>query len=223
MAANTIKGVKNYGVFCYMKHFVLYEAESNRDGMYTWVTEQALREIYLKPFYLAINEGGLTGLMTSYGRVGAVWSGGSTALLTGLLTDEWGFKGAVLTDYSYHHQYMNADNMIQAGGNLFMDGWSNNGSYDFFNSDDAPFVQKLREVTKDVVYMFLNAEYTRQNPVESGNVQPAVTATPGFPWWIPVLVAVDVVAVAGCAFWIYWAFFHKKAKKEDESGETKTA
>ncbi len=219
MAANTIKGLKNAGVFCYMKHFVLYEAESNRDGMYTWLTEQALREIYLEPFHIAINEGGLTGLMSSYGRVGAVWSGGSSALLTGLLRDEWDFKGAVITDYSDHHQYMDGDLMIVAGGDLFMDGWADNGSYDYFGNNPAPFVDKLRLATKHIVYMFLNAEYTRLHPVESSVIQETYITTPRFPWWIPVLVAVDVIAVGGCGFWAFTLIKGDKKKKQAEEAE----
>ncbi len=49
------------------------------------------------------------GLMSSYNRIGAVWAGGSEALLTGILRDEWGFDGAVITDYCDHHSYMNGD------------------------------------------------------------------------------------------------------------------
>ena len=112
------------GVYCYVKHLICNDQESGiyRDGVYTWMTEQALRETYLKPFQMIVQENGATGLMSSYNRLGAVWAGGSKGLLTGILREEWGFKGAVITDYSDHHRYMNGDQALAAGGNP-VDGW----------------------------------------------------------------------------------------------------
>ena len=82
--------------------------------------EQALREVYLKPFRILVEDYGATGLMTSYNRIGAVWAGGSEALLTGILRDEWGFKGTVVTDFSDHAEYMNGGQMLRAGGDIWM-------------------------------------------------------------------------------------------------------
>lgn len=171
MCANAVEGAKYAGVFCYLKHLALYETESFRDGMYTWLTEQAFREIYLKPFEISIkhkdrygidkNGSGSTAIMTSYGRAGAVWTGGSVALLSdeGVLRGEWGFTGATLTDYADYHQFMNGDQMVRAGGDLWMDGYLSNGSFDSTTdiNNDAAFQQALRRATKNVVYMWLNA------------------------------------------------------------------
>ena len=120
IAAGVSKGSLQTGTYLYAKHMIGYDQESYRDGLYCWMTEQTLRDVYLKPFKLAIDKGGLTGGMTAYGRIGAVWSGGSEALLTDLLRDEWGFNGAVLTDYADHHNFMNGDQMIRAGGDLWI-------------------------------------------------------------------------------------------------------
>ncbi|MCD8012309.1 MAG: hypothetical protein LUG99_03920 [Lachnospiraceae bacterium] len=119
------------GGYCYTKHFVCNEQESGvyRDGVYTWMTEQTLRELYREAFRIAVEEYGATGIMTSYNRLGTVWSGGNGALLTGILREEWNFQGAVITDYSDHHTYMNGDQAIHAGGDLWMDGYGGSLSF----------------------------------------------------------------------------------------------
>ncbi len=219
MCANTIAAAKNKGVFCYLKHLCLYESESGRDGMYTWLTEQALREIYIRPFEIAVKEGGATGIMTSYGRIGAVWTGGSEALLTEVVRNEWGFKGAFLTDYSDHNAYMNADQMVRAGGNLWMCSWNNTGTFQSgFNTTSNAFNNALRSAAKGILYMWSNAVWTNADynaKVASGEISGTITVpvTPelNFRWYIPVLVAVDVVAVAGCGLWLFFAFRRKKA------------
>lgn len=223
MCSQVVSAAKNKGVFCWLKHLCLYETESGRDGMYTWVTEQALREIYLKPFELAIKEGGSSAIMTSYGRIGAVWTGGSEALLNEVVTDEWGFQGAFLTDYSDHVNFMDADAMIRAGGDLFMR--VGGGSFDYEQESNA-FNQALRSSTKDLVYMWLNALATNaqyNQDIKDGKIQDAIV-TPGgvvygFRWYIPVLVAVDVIAVVGCGAWIFLSF--KKKSPKDQQPETK--
>ena len=83
----------------YIKHFAVNDQETHRNGVCTWLTEQALRELYLKPFETAVKDGGTLGVMSSFNRIGTRWTGGSYALITGVLRDEWGFKGAVLTDH----------------------------------------------------------------------------------------------------------------------------
>lgn len=217
MCAKVVTAAKNKGVFCYLKHICLYETESGRDGMYTWLTEQALRELYLKPFELAVREGGSTAIMTSYGRIGAVWTGGSEALLQEVVTEEWGFKGAFLTDYSDHVNFMDADAMIRAGGDLFMR--VGGGSFDYETSSNA-FNNALRSSTKDLVYMWLNALATNDdynNKILNGeiddNVVIAESPELNFRWYIPVLVVADVAALAGCGVWLFLAL-RKKSEQQ---------
>ena len=215
MCANFVKAAKNKGVFCYLKHICLYETESGRDGMYTWLTEQALRELYLRPFEITVKEGGSTAIMTSYGRIGAVWTGGSNALLNEVVTDEWGFRGAFITDYSDHTNFMDPDAMIRAGGDLFMR-WGG-GSFDYETTSNA-FNNALRSATKDVVYMWLNALATNaeyNDKIASGEIVDEIVI-PGSPelnfrWYIPVLIAIDVVALGGCGVWLFFTFRKKKA------------
>ncbi len=154
--AETISGSNETGTFCYLKHLICNEMDSYRDSLYTWLTEQTLRELYLEPFRIAVEHGGCSGIMSSYNRLGAVWSGGSHALLTTVLRGEWGFHGSVITDYSDHHKYMNADQMIRAGGSIFMDGVFADGNF-AFDTSSKNFDLQLRRATKDIIYIWLNA------------------------------------------------------------------
>ena len=90
MCGAAVSGSMDMGVYCYVKHLICNDQESGiyRDGVYTWMTEQALRETYLKPFQMIVQDNGATGLMSSYNRIGAVWAGGSKGLLTSILRDE---------------------------------------------------------------------------------------------------------------------------------------
>ncbi|MGN0055440.1 MAG: glycoside hydrolase family 3 N-terminal domain-containing protein [Atopobiaceae bacterium] len=170
MASQTQLGSRQAGTYCYMKHMILNEQDSYRDSLYTWLTEQSLRELYLRPFKIAVEQGGATGIMSSYNRIGAVWAGGSSALLTSILRGEWGFEGAVITDYCDHQQYMNADQALLAGGDLYMDGVFRNGTFKG-TADSITYRVALRRATKDVLYMWLNARAT--------NLQYNASATQG--------------------------------------------
>ncbi len=102
MSAAVTRGAQSKGLVVTVKHFAANEQETNRqsNGLYTWVNEQALREIYLEPFEISVKEGGAKGIMSAYNRIGAQWCGGSKALITDLLRNEWGFDGFVITDAS---------------------------------------------------------------------------------------------------------------------------
>lgn len=120
-AANVIKSLQHHKIVPYIKHFALNERETNaRNQLFTWCSEQAMREIYLRPFELAIREGCSLGVMSSFNYIGHTWAGGSKALLTDLLREEWGFEGAVVTDACLY-PYMDVGQMVWAGGNLSLD------------------------------------------------------------------------------------------------------
>ena len=192
MAAKTVEGSLDAGTYCYMKHLICYEQDSMRDSLYTWMTEQTLREIYLTPFEIAIEEGGLTGIMTSYNRLGAVWAGGSKALMTDVMRDEFGFKGCIITDYSDHQDFMIMDQALRAGGDLWMDGFVMG---DFtYETESNSFKQELRRACKNILYMWTNAGYESQieRPVETEQVS-LVT-------WIQI--GWDVFAIIMFALWI---------------------
>lgn len=217
MCGKTVEGSKQAGIYMYVKHFICNDGESGmyRDAVYTWMTEQALREIYLKPFQMLVEDYGATALMSSYNRIGAVWAGGSEALLTSILRDEWGFHGAVVTDYSDHQNYMNGDQSLRAGGSLWMDGWLSNGAF-FCETSSNTYMQQLRRAAKNVIYMYLNARAVNQDyaqTVDASILKPATI--PNFAWWKCVLGAVDVVVVLLFALSVRAVAKDKKRKGEN--------
>ncbi len=102
MSAAVTRGAQSKGIVVTVKHFAANEQETNRqsNGLYTWLNEQSLREIYLEPFEISVKEGKAKGIMSAYNRIGAEWCGGSKTLITDLLRNEWGFDGFVITDAS---------------------------------------------------------------------------------------------------------------------------
>ncbi|MCD7818278.1 MAG: glycoside hydrolase family 3 C-terminal domain-containing protein [Lachnospiraceae bacterium] len=191
-ASMVVKGARNTGIYTFAKHFVACDQEAARDGVYVWMTEQALRENYLSPFRMLIEEAGCTGIMSSYNRLGAVWTGGSEALLTCVLREEWGFQGAVITDYADHQTYMNADQMLRAGGDLWMDGWLGNGSFMYETSSNS-YQQALRRAAKNVTYMYLEAADTaRQYREETGESVYSTEVQEGLNVWRLALAGFDV-------------------------------
>lgn len=215
LCGSTVKGAKESGIYCYIKHFICNDGESYiyRDSVYTWMSEQALREVYLEPFRIVIENYGATGLMSSYNRIGAVWAGGSTALLTGILRNEWGFQGAVITDYSDHHDYMNGDQMLRAGGDLWMDGFGGSLKYE---TQSNSYQQALRGASKHIIYMYLNARAENIDYAKaSGNAdtqRPLVTS--GTPLWKTLVMCVNIVVgvLFALALWrMIWAVRRKIA------------
>ena len=101
ICARIVAGATEKGVYCYFKHFAVNDQEKGREGVSTFVSEQALREIYLKPFQMAMQEGKATGVMSSYNRLGLMETAASYPLLTEVTREEWGFKGAVLSDMTH--------------------------------------------------------------------------------------------------------------------------
>lgn len=121
IAANVVRGVQSHHVNVFIKHFALNERETNaRSQLFTWCGEQAMREIYFKPFELSVKEGGALGVMSSFNYIGHTWAGGNPALLTDLLVKEWGFQGCVVTDACLY-PHMDVMQMVYAGGDLVLD------------------------------------------------------------------------------------------------------
>lgn len=203
MAAKTVEGSLDAGTYCYMKHLICYEQDSMRDSLYTWMTEQALREIYLEPFQIAIKEGGLSGIMTSYNRLGAVWAGGSKALMTDVIRDEFGFQGCIITDYSDHQNFMIMDQALRAGGDLWMDGFVMG---DFaYETESNSFKQELRRACKNILYMWTNAGY------ECQIVRPVETKQVSLVTWIQI--GWDLFAAVIIFLWVKGIFLTRSHKK----------
>ncbi len=206
MLAEQVRGLTNTGKYCYLKHLVLYETEHERDSMYTWCTEQALREIYLKPFKKAIQDGGCVGIMSSYNRLGNVWTGGSEALIQGVIRNELGFCGTVVTDYvdNWSTEFMSIEDAVRAGGDINLGQRTNILDTGF---DDSNRIQnQAKEVCHHVLYMFLspiaaNAEYNENDDVEQITVG---TVIEPWEWWKLAVVDLDILVGVVCLYWLYF-------------------
>lgn len=235
VASLEIKGAAEKGVYSTIKHFALNDQENHRgdggieQGCATWSNEQAIREIYVKPFDICMHVGtvdenyveqGADGsysmattkvdacqaIMSAFNRVGATWAGGNYALLTGLARNEWGFNGWIVTDSANSAApYMDSSQMIRAGGDSRLRSNENNYQYDENNSAEYHYA---REAIHHLLYVTANSKAMEG-------------AMPGSAY-VPGLQAVDKVrigvtaggaAVIALVFWTGWRN-HKKRVAE---------
>lgn len=170
MGAAEVQGIQSRGVLPTVKHFVANEQETHRSigGDLSWLSEQALREIYLKPFEYTVKLGETRGIMTSFNRIGTRWTGGDYRLLTEILRNEWGFNGLVICDFNTIPQYMIPRMMFYAGGSLDLATQQSAMWTDCDTSDAGDAIVLMRAV-KDVMYALvnsnaMNAEVISYNP-----------------------------------------------------------
>lgn len=214
LAAATIDGAKSGNLYCYLKHFILSEEGDNPKGTETWLTEQTLREQYMKPFEIGVKRGA-NAIMSSFSRLGCVWSGANYDLLTSILRDEWGFKGSVVTDWSSGDDIMNTQKGVLAGNDLWLNPMTNNGKP--LNVNDATQMYCAKNAVKNNLITYLSTYvYSRDysddnNPykVESG----IKTASEVSEWWIPTLISIQVVIGLGCIATGLLYFLPKKKKE----------
>ena len=157
MASNAILGAAESGVYSFMKHFALNDQETNRNNMVcTWSNEQAMREIYLKPFELSVKEGECDAVMSAFNYIGYRWAGATPQLLKTVLRDEWGFVGMVLTDYFGGYGYMDADIAIRNGNDFCLTPQATNEST-VTDQTSATSVQAMRQASKNILYTAANS------------------------------------------------------------------
>ncbi len=156
-AAYELIGAWEYGVYGYVKHFALNDQESNRCAMIcTWCNEQAMREIYLKPFEIAVKDGDAKAVMSSFNYIGNRWAGGTSELCQTVLRDEWGFEGMVLTDYFGVYGYMSADQAIRNGTDMILVAYST-ATNDMQFTETAGAQQALRQAVHRILYVTVNS------------------------------------------------------------------
>lgn len=146
-----------------MKHFAMNDQETNRLNMLcTWANEQSIREIYLRPFAMSVKEGGAQAAMSSFNYMGATYAGADAALLKGVLRDEWGFRGFVLTDYFGGYGYQNADQEIRNGNDAML---ATTSITNHVKDKSATSVKALRLATKNILYTTVNGwQYANGKP-----------------------------------------------------------
>lgn len=166
LAASEINGAATKGVYSYIKHFALNDQENNRCSfLLTFASEQAIREIYLKPFEMAVKgfEGTAQAVMSSFNWIGTEPSCANGNLLNNVLRDEWGFVGMVETDYDGSYGYMITDNSIRNGNDLML-GFSSAES-NVLSDESATAVLAMRQASKNILYTIANSGYyADENP-----------------------------------------------------------
>lgn len=206
MASSLIQGANSKGLYTQLKHFAANDQETNRSGICTWVDEQTLREIYLKPFEIAIIEGGSRGLMSSFNRIGTVWTGGSYALLTNVLRGEWDFTGMVISDYNTGPTYMDSNQMVLAGGDVNLA----TGVFPDTNNLTASLATALQRAAKNFLYVQANSN--AMNGLGQGTAV-SVTAQS----WIIWLLWLDIAVLTAVIIWGVLAICSSKKKNRHSS------
>ena len=208
IALNAAKGSWDNGVYAYIKHFAMNDQEGNRcDMLCTWSNEQAIREIYLRPFEMCVKNVDQTAVMSSFNYIGNRWAGGSSALLQTVLRDEWGFDGFVLTDYFGVYGYMSSDQAIRNGTDCMLVNYpTQTNNVQFRDTNGAQ--QAMRTATKNILYTVVNSRaYAPEN------------LNPGMASWKVIMIVCDVVfaALMICLMYIFIKNFGKNKAKEAEA------
>lgn len=170
IAASQVQGIRSKGVLAFAKHFALNDQEQGRYGISVWANEQSIRELYLESFEGAIR-GGAMNVMTSFNRIGVVWSGAHYGLMTGILRDEWGMKGAAITDMSMNAKWMDYRMGVLAGQDIWCGQKGSMGTLDGTENDPA-IASAVHRAMKNIVY-----SVTRTNAMNVGDAV-VLTVTP---------------------------------------------
>ena len=203
-AAAIIKAAKDNNLYCYLKHFAISEEGNNPRNVNTWTTEQNLRENYLRPFEIAVKEGGANAIMSSFNCVGANLSGYNYALMTGVLREEWGFKGSVITDWYSGGGYMGNHTLGILGGNdLWLCGGGNWSAS--INLNDTAVAYAARQSVKNILYTYVDTYVTATSL--------KVNASAQSPLFTALWVLANVVLAGGiitCGVFIALPYIRKK-------------
>ncbi len=209
IASNACQGSWSQGVYAYMKHFALNDQEENRcDMLCTWANEQAIREIYLRPFEMCVKRTPILAVMSSFNYIGNRWAGGSASLLKTVLRDEWGFNGFVLTDYFGVYGYMSSDQAIRNGTDCMLVNYPTaTNNVQFRDTNGAQ--QAMRDATKNILYTVVQSRaYAPEN------------LTMGMASWKKLMIVLDVIfgALMVCLMAIFIKNY-KKNKAADTSAQ----
>ena len=215
LGSQTIRGAASKGMYAMMKHFAINDQETHRGenasyGLVTWVDEQTAREVYLKPFEMAVKCGNVEinyyevdadgnytwsqaevpacmGIMTSFNRIGTIWAGGDYNLLTGIVRREWGFNGFIITDFQSYSGYMVPDQMVYAGGDGELRALAD-VPYAYDPGASSANYYYGREAAHHILYTVVNSA------AMNGMIHGAVF-TPGFAYYKYILIGLDIIAL----------------------------
>lgn len=215
-AAYTVLGALEGNMAPYIKHFALNETETLRGSLYTWATEQNIRENYLRPFEIAVKKGKANGIMSAFNRVGSVWAGANHGLLTNILRDEWGFNGSVVTDWMGGAG--NAAEGLASGNDLWLNG-AQNMSHNLGSnwSKDVLRANRVRRACKNILFQLCNTQYIynhAENNTGSGNK--IISVNRPKPYWLFAVAGINIVLVDLAFVFVYQGFIKKGNDKNEK-------
>lgn len=194
MGASVAYGAFEMGIYSYAKHFAFNEIEAQRNaGMNCWISEQAAREIYLRPFEIAIKQGKLTGLMSSFMYLNAQWNGGNFNLMNGIVRTEWNFKGVINTDLA-GSSMMGAGRAVCAGTDMLLStNYGTNATLAWVRCDDISKtdagVCAMKTAAKHILFAYASAQVNREVAAQEADTS-VVTA---------LFAVINVIAYGGAA------------------------
>lgn len=214
LGGEIIRGAKNKNLICYVKHFAVSEEGINPDNVFTWLSEQTLRETYLKAFEIAIKNGKANAVMSAFNCIGSVWAGACDPLLNDILRGEWGFKGSVVTDFSLGRPYMNTEQAIRAGNDFMLDA---GGSTSPINMNNPTTFTLARQACKNIIYTWCDSFAAAKKYVDGGSVDIIVGGGLVSPIPTVIQVAGNVVISLGILVCVFFIFKKPSAKKQTEN------
>ena len=203
IAAREINGASTKGVYPYIKHYAMNDQETNRCSfLLTYAPEQAFREIYLKPFEIAVKkyQGQALAAMSAFNWIGTEPGCANNELLNTVLRDEWGFRGMVETDYNGSYGYQITDHCIRNGNDLMLG--FNGAASNVLSDQSATAVKAMRQACKNILYTVGNSGYYTVNEQTSG----------GLTRMQKIFYGVDALTAAVVIIPLALAFFAKKKK-----------
>lgn len=210
--SNIVYAMRMKGLICNVKHCFLNEQETNRQGVSTFSNEQAIREIYLRPFEGALTRGHSLGIMTSYNRIGLQYAATHVPLMQNVLRKEWNYKGSIIDDaLGASDYYCVTSDMLMAGTDLFcLDGGRGADVRKIITeTDDGAMLRRLQQANKHIFYALLQSNMIGANAT--------LTYTDSLMWWQQTLIAVDVIlgvgALAAAGMFVFSTYFKKKEDK----------
>ena len=185
-AAAEIQGIQTYGVIAYPKHFVFNDQKANRNGIAIWMNEQEAREIILRPWLYTCgpSRGYAHGVMSSFNRAGNFWTSAADTLVNGILRDEFGFNGIIITDMADANGtvYMSCVDGITAGTDIWLSSGKDHSFMQYRNN--ATVVNAMREATKRVMYNVVNYSAAMNGVSDTMRIERVYT------WWEYAVIGV---------------------------------
>ena len=204
-------GMQSKGCYVNMKHFALNDQESYRHGVSVWANEQSIREIYLYSYELAVTEGGCTGMMSAFNRIGTKWTGCHKGICTDILRTEWGFEGFIVSDSPYQ-EYMDVPTSLMAGNDCFLSNSVGVTKYDAAKTN-ASLALAMRESTHRILYTVVNS-----NAMNGFNADTRIYEVRE--WWqnlvTGIQIAVACIAAAVMIITVMTFVFHKRIAEKAE-------